>query len=124
MPKKKVYSNPKASRPVHLVAVNKLNLTKTNCEVKKKKKKRNGIKAPSRTGCWNHVGTATQRPPSLSPGLFPAESGEFDNMKTAFERLSLNDAALFYEPENSVSWLTKRLITKLQPCVLNCNGVE
>ena len=36
-------------------------------------------------------------------GLFPAESGDFDNMKTAFERLSLNDAALFYEPENSAT---------------------
>ena len=37
-------------------------------------------------------------------GLFPAESGAYDSMRTAFDRLSLNDAALFYEPENSVSW--------------------
>lgn len=41
-------------------------------------------------------------------GLFPSESGEFDNMKTAFERLALNDAALFYEPENSAPWWCER----------------
>lgn len=45
----------------------------------------------------------TEATPMVFCGLFPAESGEFDNMKTAFERLSLNDAALFYEPENSVA---------------------
>ncbi|CAK9038468.1 unnamed protein product [Durusdinium trenchii] len=45
----------------------------------------------------------TEATPMVFCGLFPAESGDFENMKTAFERLSLNDAALFYEPENSVA---------------------
>ena len=45
----------------------------------------------------------TEATPMVFCGLFPAESGDYDNMKTAFERLSLNDAALFFEPENSVA---------------------
>ncbi|CAJ1453459.1 unnamed protein product [Effrenium voratum] len=45
----------------------------------------------------------TEATPMVFCGLFPSESGEFDTLRTAFERLSLNDAALFYEPENSVA---------------------
>lgn len=60
--------------------------------------------APSRVGPSLSLSQVQDQAPALKfSGLFPAESGEFDNMKTAFERLSLNDAALFYEPENSAT---------------------
>jgi len=39
--------------------------------------------------------------PMVFCGLFPAESGGFDSLKLAFERLSLNDAAIQFEPEKS-----------------------
>eukprot|EP00930_Biecheleria_cincta_P004342 TRINITY_DN105251_c0_g1_i1.p1 TRINITY_DN105251_c0_g1~~TRINITY_DN105251_c0_g1_i1.p1 ORF type:complete len:751 (+),score=133.92 TRINITY_DN105251_c0_g1_i1:102-2255(+) len=41
--------------------------------------------------------------PMVFCGLFPADSGQYDAMKTAFDRLSLNDAALSYSPENSAA---------------------
>lgn len=41
--------------------------------------------------------------PMVFCGLFPTDSGDFDQLKTAFERLALNDAAIFYEPENSAA---------------------
>lgn len=34
-------------------------------------------------------------------GLFPVSSDDFDNFRDALEKLTLNDAALIYEPENS-----------------------
>ncbi len=34
-------------------------------------------------------------------GLFPVSSDDFDNFRDALEKLTLNDAALQYEPENS-----------------------
>jgi len=34
-------------------------------------------------------------------GLFPVSSDDFDNFRDALEKLTLNDAALSYEPENS-----------------------
>ena len=34
-------------------------------------------------------------------GLFPIESNQFEELRDALEKLSLNDAALFWEPENS-----------------------
>jgi len=39
--------------------------------------------------------------PYVFCGLFPLEGQDFDNMKYAFDRLALNDAAFSYEPENS-----------------------
>jgi len=39
--------------------------------------------------------------PMVFCGLFPSLSSEFEALRTAFERLSLNDAALQYDPENS-----------------------
>jgi len=39
--------------------------------------------------------------PMVFCGLFPSLSSEFEALRTAFERLSLNDAALKYDPENS-----------------------
>jgi GTP-binding protein LepA len=34
-------------------------------------------------------------------GLFPAEGGDYSELREALDRLKLNDAALFYEPETS-----------------------
>src|SRR5947199_9497099 len=34
-------------------------------------------------------------------GLFPTDSDEYPALRDALERLKLNDAALFYEPETS-----------------------
>ena len=39
--------------------------------------------------------------PLVYAGLFPADSDDFEQFRTALERLCLNDAALFYEPETS-----------------------
>jgi len=39
--------------------------------------------------------------PMVFSGLFPTDSDEYPELRDALERLKLNDAALFYEPETS-----------------------
>ncbi len=39
--------------------------------------------------------------PQVYAGLFPVSSDDFENFREALEKLSLNDASLFYEPESS-----------------------
>jgi GTP-binding protein LepA len=39
--------------------------------------------------------------PMVFAGLFPTDSDQYPELRDALERLRLNDAALFYEPENS-----------------------
>lgn len=39
--------------------------------------------------------------PQVYAGLFPTDSDEYNAFREALEKLSLNDASLFYEPENS-----------------------
>ncbi|WP_221799083.1 translation elongation factor 4 [Oceanobacter mangrovi] len=39
--------------------------------------------------------------PQVYAGLFPVSSDDFEDFRDALEKLSLNDASLFYEPENS-----------------------
>lgn len=39
--------------------------------------------------------------PQVYAGIFPVESDSYENLRDALERLALNDAALFYEPETS-----------------------
>src|SRR4051794_27984563 len=39
--------------------------------------------------------------PMVFAGLFPTDSDEYSDLRDALERLKLNDAALFYEPETS-----------------------
>src|SRR6476660_4242225 len=39
--------------------------------------------------------------PMVFAGLFPTDSDEYPELRDALERLKLNDAALFYEPETS-----------------------
>ncbi len=36
-------------------------------------------------------------------GLYPLDGSEYENLKTALEKLKLNDAALNYEPETSIA---------------------
>ncbi len=39
--------------------------------------------------------------PQVFAGLFPVNSEDFENFREALEKLTLNDASLFYEPETS-----------------------
>jgi GTP-binding protein LepA len=39
--------------------------------------------------------------PQVYAGLFPVSADDYEDFRTALEKLSLNDASLFYEPESS-----------------------
>jgi GTP-binding protein LepA len=39
--------------------------------------------------------------PMVFSGLYPAEADDFDQLRSALDKLKLNDASLFYEPESS-----------------------
>ena len=41
--------------------------------------------------------------PMVYCGIYPADGSDYENLKTALEKLSLNDASLFWEPETSVA---------------------
>ncbi len=41
--------------------------------------------------------------PQVFAGLYPVESNQFESLRTALEKLSLNDASLMFEPENSTA---------------------
>lgn len=41
--------------------------------------------------------------PMVYCGLFPVETNDFDRLRDALEKLSLNDAALVFEPETSIA---------------------
>lgn len=41
--------------------------------------------------------------PMVFCGLYPIETAEYDNLRIALEKLQLNDASLFFEPENSAA---------------------
>jgi len=41
--------------------------------------------------------------PMVFAGLFPASASAYESLRDALAKLQLNDAALFYEPENSVA---------------------
>jgi GTP-binding protein LepA len=41
--------------------------------------------------------------PQVFAGLYPIESNQFDGLRTAFEKLQLNDSSLSFEPENSTA---------------------
>jgi len=41
--------------------------------------------------------------PRVFAGMFPVDSSDYENFRDALAKLRLNDAALYYEPENSVA---------------------
>ncbi|MDX1916323.1 MAG: translation elongation factor 4 [Methylophilus sp.] len=41
--------------------------------------------------------------PQVFAGLYPVESNQFEALRTALEKLSLNDSSLMFEPENSTA---------------------
>ena len=41
--------------------------------------------------------------PMVYCGIYPADGSDYENLKVALEKLSLNDASLFWEPETSVA---------------------
>ena len=41
--------------------------------------------------------------PQVYAGLFPVSADDYESFRDALEKLSLNDASLFYEPENSAA---------------------
>ena len=41
--------------------------------------------------------------PQVFAGLYPVESNQFEALRTALEKLSLNDSSLRFEPENSTA---------------------
>ncbi|AGH80525.1 GTP-binding protein LepA [Psychromonas sp. CNPT3] len=41
--------------------------------------------------------------PQVYAGLFPVSSDDYENFRDALTKLSINDASLFYEPENSTA---------------------
>ncbi len=41
--------------------------------------------------------------PQVFAGLYPIESNQFEALRTALEKLRLNDASLYFEPENSTA---------------------
>ncbi|HOX60719.1 MAG TPA: translation elongation factor 4 [Candidatus Magasanikbacteria bacterium] len=41
--------------------------------------------------------------PMVFAGIFPKEGNEYNNLRDAVEKLKLNDAALFYEPESAAA---------------------
>ncbi len=41
--------------------------------------------------------------PQVFAGLYPVESNQFEALRTALEKLSLNDSSLHFEPENSTA---------------------
>ena len=43
----------------------------------------------------------TQVPPTVFCGLYPTEGDDFERLREALAKLQLNDASLFFEPENS-----------------------
>ncbi|MBQ9314904.1 MAG: translation elongation factor 4 [Clostridia bacterium] len=41
--------------------------------------------------------------PMVYCGIYPADGSDYENLKAALEKLSLNDASLFWEPETSIA---------------------
>ncbi len=56
----------------------------------------------AKTAARSHF-QALRSKPQVYAGLFPVSSDDYENFRDALGKLSLNDASLFYEPENSAA---------------------
>ncbi|MGL6262025.1 translation elongation factor 4 [Vibrio sp. WXL103] len=54
-------------------------------------------------GCEEALPGFQKVKPQVYAGLFPVSSDDYENFRDALGKLSLNDASLFYEPENSAA---------------------
>ncbi|MGD8112108.1 translation elongation factor 4 [Vibrio sp. TRT 21S02] len=54
-------------------------------------------------GCDSPLPGFKKVKPQVYAGLFPVSSDDYENFRDALGKLSLNDASLFYEPENSAA---------------------
>ncbi|AIU67843.1 translation elongation factor 4 [Vibrio coralliilyticus] len=54
-------------------------------------------------GCEDPLPGFKKVKPQVYAGLFPVSSDDYENFRDALGKLSLNDASLFYEPENSAA---------------------
>ena len=55
----------------------------------------------SHSPCTAPLSGFKQVKPQVYAGMFPVQSDDFESFREALQKLCLNDAALFYEPENS-----------------------
>ncbi|PFG55313.1 GTP-binding protein LepA [Vibrio sp. ES.051] len=57
----------------------------------------------AKNGCETPLPGFKKVKPQVYAGLFPVSSDDYENFRDALGKLSLNDASLFYEPENSAA---------------------
>jgi len=57
----------------------------------------------AKNGCETALPGFKKVKPQVYAGLFPVSSDDYENFRDALGKLSLNDASLFYEPENSAA---------------------
>ncbi|PJC86283.1 elongation factor 4 [Vibrio sp. HA2012] len=57
----------------------------------------------AKNGCEKALPGFQKVKPQVYAGLFPVSSDDYENFRDALGKLSLNDASLFYEPENSAA---------------------
>ncbi|KOO02359.1 translation elongation factor 4 [Vibrio nereis] len=57
----------------------------------------------AKNGCEEPLPGFQKVKPQVYAGLFPVSSDDYENFRDALGKLSLNDASLFYEPENSAA---------------------
>ena len=57
----------------------------------------------AKNGCEAPLPGFKKVKPQVYAGLFPVSSDDYENFRDALGKLSLNDASLFYEPENSAA---------------------
>lgn len=56
-----------------------------------------------KNGCTARIDGFQEVKPMVFAGVYPIESDEYEELRTAMEKLQLNDASLTYEPESSMA---------------------
>ncbi|OOE70604.1 translation elongation factor 4 [Salinivibrio kushneri] len=57
----------------------------------------------AKNGCEKRIEGFQQVKPQVYAGLFPISSDDYESFRDALDKLSLNDASLFFEPESSAA---------------------